>query len=205
MFSQAKQRHGDHGIGLPKHSGDLSVAETFHVPELDHQGGGWLERLDKAGEAFLLLISFNGGPVLPLIIVAAVTLAVLILRDAYTEPAKRGGQEDSSCTKNGQLRTLRLMGNYDPANPDATRVEVIIDINSISTRDADRDHHLKGADFFDAERYPEMTFRSLGAARSGDGYKVTRRCDRSRCDQSRGAGCDTDICGSERPLGLHAA
>ena len=37
---------------------------------------------------------------------------------------------------------------------------------SISTANEDRDNHLRSADFFDAENYPEITFRSTGI--SGD-------------------------------------
>jgi|SRR5690606_11321054 len=33
-------------------------------------------------------------------------------------------------------------------------------IDSINTKNTDRDNHLKSADFFDAENYPEMTFKS---------------------------------------------
>ncbi len=73
----------------------------------------------------------------------------------------------------GEFDRLHGAVYFDPANLDATRVEVIIDVNSISTRDADRDHHLKNEDFFDVEKYPEITFRSQGATRSGDGYKVS--------------------------------
>lgn len=36
------------------------------------------------------------------------------------------------------------------------------DVNSISTNNADRDAHLKSADFFDAEKYPGIEFKSTG-------------------------------------------
>ena len=39
-------------------------------------------------------------------------------------------------------------------------LEFATDINSIDTRNADRDTHLKSADFFDAENHPKMTFKS---------------------------------------------
>src|SRR4051812_42270022 len=47
----------------------------------------------------------------------------------------------------------------DPAD---SSVEVSIDIASINTRDEQRDAHLRGADFFDAENYPTMTYKSTG-------------------------------------------
>ena len=53
-------------------------------------------------------------------------------------------------------------------------VEATVDIASISTGDAQRDAHLKSADFFDAEKYPTMTFKSTSVERkSDDEYKVT--------------------------------
>lgn len=39
-------------------------------------------------------------------------------------------------------------------------IEVSIDIDSINTKNADRDTHLKSDDFFNAEQFPKMTFRS---------------------------------------------
>jgi polyisoprenoid-binding protein YceI len=63
--------------------------------------------------------------------------------------------------------------DFDPANVAATSVTAVIDVTSISTRETDRDNHLKSADFFDAAQFPEITFKSTSAAASGDGYKVT--------------------------------
>jgi len=41
-----------------------------------------------------------------------------------------------------------------------TRANASIDLNSVNTRDAGRDGHLRSADFFDTDNNPEMTFRS---------------------------------------------
>ena len=51
--------------------------------------------------------------------------------------------------------------SYDPKNPTAATVEVNIEVASINTRDTARDTHLKGADFFDAEKYPSITYKSV--------------------------------------------
>lgn len=40
------------------------------------------------------------------------------------------------------------------------KINATIDVNSVSTDDADREKHLKSADFFDAEKFPKMTFVS---------------------------------------------
>ena len=49
---------------------------------------------------------------------------------------------------------------YDAANPKNSSVEVSIDAASVNTREAQRDAHLKGADFFDVEKYPTLNFKS---------------------------------------------
>jgi polyisoprenoid-binding protein YceI len=59
---------------------------------------------------------------------------------------------------------------------DVTRstVEATIDVNSLNTKVADRDTHLKGPDFFDAARYPSITFKSTKVAKAGkDRLKVS--------------------------------
>ncbi len=49
---------------------------------------------------------------------------------------------------------------YDPAALDASKVDITIDVNSIDTRNADRDAHLKSGDFFDATTFPTIKFVS---------------------------------------------
>lgn len=45
----------------------------------------------------------------------------------------------------------------------------VIATASVNTNDAKRDGHLSGADFFDAAKYPEITFVSKGVRQEGDG------------------------------------
>ena len=49
-------------------------------------------------------------------------------------------------------------------------VEVSVQLASIDTRDAGRDEHLRGADFFDVDQHPTMTFRSTGVRELGQGH-----------------------------------
>jgi len=47
------------------------------------------------------------------------------------------------------------------------------DVSSISTSNADRDNHLKSADFLDVEKHPALTFKSIGITqKEDDEYKL---------------------------------
>ncbi|HET6168589.1 MAG TPA: YceI family protein, partial [Terracidiphilus sp.] len=55
------------------------------------------------------------------------------------------------------------------ANPIASKVEAVIPVNTLTTCDEQRDTHLKSPDFFDAEKFPTMTFKSLSVRLAGSG------------------------------------
>jgi polyisoprenoid-binding protein YceI len=64
----------------------------------------------------------------------------------------------------GRLR--RFVGRIEVADPlEGSSVEVTIDPSGIHTDDADRDAHLRSADFLDVERYPEIRYKSEGLRR----------------------------------------
>jgi polyisoprenoid-binding protein YceI len=58
-------------------------------------------------------------------------------------------------------------------DPETSSVEVTASTNSINTGNTWRDGHLVGADFFDCEQYPELTFRSTSIVAAGDRYTLT--------------------------------
>ncbi|MGY0034402.1 YceI family protein [Pedobacter sp. NJ-S-72] len=48
------------------------------------------------------------------------------------------------------------------------------DVNSVNTEDDKRDGHLKSADFFDAEKFPKLTFKSTSVKKlAGNKFKVS--------------------------------
>ena len=51
-----------------------------------------------------------------------------------------------------------------------SRVAATIDVSSISTGNEQRDGHIRSADFFEVESYPEWTFTSTAVVAKGDGY-----------------------------------
>ncbi len=65
----------------------------------------------------------------------------------------------------GVSGTLEL----DAADLTRSHIEASIEAASISTGDAQRDAHLKSADFFDAEKHPTLSFGSTRVERRGDG------------------------------------
>ncbi|MEU7604864.1 YceI family protein [Streptomyces sp. NPDC040724] len=64
--------------------------------------------------------------------------------------------------------------HLDGADPARSTASIDVKIPSVSTGIADRDAHLLGSDFFDAELFPLMTFRSTEARQlGGDDYRIT--------------------------------
>ncbi|MBU6154238.1 MAG: YceI family protein [Bdellovibrionales bacterium] len=53
-----------------------------------------------------------------------------------------------------------------------TKILAKVDINSVNTGNGDRDKHLLGPDFFDAEKFPEMTFVSKSVSGKADALKI---------------------------------
>ncbi|KND42349.1 YceI family protein [Streptomyces stelliscabiei] len=76
--------------------------------------------------------------------------------------------------------------HLDGSDPSRSTASIDVKMDSIDTGNADRDGHLKSADFFKTEEFPTMTFRSTEAvALGGDDYRITG---------------DLSILGTTRPL-----
>jgi polyisoprenoid-binding protein YceI len=63
-------------------------------------------------------------------------------------------------TVKGRFTDVTGTIDFDDSDPSDGHAEISIGAASIDTRDAQRDAHLKSADFFDVEKYPTLTFRS---------------------------------------------
>jgi polyisoprenoid-binding protein YceI len=80
-------------------------------------------------------------------------------------------------TVRGRFKEIQATLRGDRDQPDGAGVEVTLNVASIDTGVADRDTHLRSADFFDAENFPQITFRSLRLdgnppKQEGDRFKV---------------------------------
>jgi polyisoprenoid-binding protein YceI len=69
----------------------------------------------------------------------------------------------------GTFHSFEASINADPRDLTTANIEFSVDISSIDTRNIDRDNHLKSADFFDAENFPKMTFKSDKITKKSEG------------------------------------
>jgi polyisoprenoid-binding protein YceI len=69
-------------------------------------------------------------------------------------------------TVRGQFGDFEGTAHIDTADPAASSAKVSIRTASISTGQEDRDGHLRSADFFDVETFPEITFVTTGVTRT---------------------------------------
>ncbi len=74
----------------------------------------------------------------------------------------------------GSFNEFEGSGYFDATNPANSKLQLTITAASIDTRNADRDAHLRSNDFFDMDRYPQITFASTGVEQTGDTqYRVS--------------------------------
>lgn len=73
----------------------------------------------------------------------------------------------------GFFRDFTGTVQYDAADVTKSSVEFTAKMTSVDTGVAGRDRHLRSADFFDVEKFPDMTFKSTKVAKKGKGLVVT--------------------------------
>ncbi len=79
-------------------------------------------------------------------------------------------------TVRGRFKDVQATLTGDRDQPEKAGVQATIAVASIDTGVADRDAHLRGPDFFDAEQFPQITFRSTrvdnAPKKEGDRFQV---------------------------------
>ncbi len=77
-------------------------------------------------------------------------------------------------TVRGEFGKVASTLKWDKDDPTRSSVDFKAEVSSIDTRNEKRDAHLKSADFFDAQKCPEIAFKSTKIAKAGgDKYKVS--------------------------------
>ncbi len=74
----------------------------------------------------------------------------------------------------GNFNTFNGSFHYDEASPANNSVNIDIDVASLDSNHAERDKHLRSADFFDVATHPKASFVSTGYADQGDGKGVLK-------------------------------
>ena len=79
-------------------------------------------------------------------------------------------------TVRGRFKAVQATLTGDRDHPEDAGVQATINVASIDTGVTDRDGHLRGPDFFDAEQFPQITFRSIQIEKppkeEGDRFRV---------------------------------
>ena len=70
-------------------------------------------------------------------------------------------------TTHGKFTSFSGKIDVDREHPENSSVTVQIDVRSIDTHIKKRDDHLRSAEFFNVEKFPQMTFRSRSVKRTG--------------------------------------
>jgi polyisoprenoid-binding protein YceI len=141
------------------------------------------------------------------------TVSVLRTRDDRVIPVAGVYEIDGAHTSvefvGGHLMITKVRGRFSDVrgritigeDPERSHVEVDIDVSTLSTGNADRDAHLRSADFFDVERYPTITFRSTGVSALPDGTWEVRG-DLTVRDTTRAVNLQVDFDGADiSPIG----
>lgn len=72
----------------------------------------------------------------------------------------------------GQFKQYKGQALLDEKNLQNSQVSFSIDAASVDTNDAKRDEHLRSPDFFDAAKFPQLTFKSTKITKAGSSYKL---------------------------------
>lgn len=62
---------------------------------------------------------------------------------------------------------------FDEADPSKDKVNVTLNTNSVETNHAERDKHLRSAEFLNVAKFPQATFVSTGVKKDGDELDIT--------------------------------
>lgn len=70
----------------------------------------------------------------------------------------------------GSVSGFEAKINFNMEDLSASSITGTVDVNTLSTGNSKRDEHLKSADYFEAEKFPVMSFTSSSIVKEGDQY-----------------------------------
>ncbi len=116
------------------------------------------------------------------LLTALVLLAYDSVAHASTYQIDKAGQHAFITFKASHLGYSYIIGHfedfdgefqYDENAPEASKVNVVIQARSLDSNHAERDKHLTGKEYFDAEQHPLITFSSTGYEGAADAGQLT--------------------------------
>ena len=120
--------------------------------------------------AVLVLFAFAHAPTAP---AAATVTPIRYEADAPHSQVGFTARYMGVVDVHGSFSDFRGTLLYVPSDPMRSTLSVVIDGNSISTGNKQRDADLRSADFFDVVRFPTLRFTSTAVAKQGDALRVT--------------------------------
>jgi polyisoprenoid-binding protein YceI len=112
----------------------------------------------------------------PTLVAAAMFLAgsAFSATPAYVSDAARSQLEFSGlqagASFKGVFKKFSVTAQFDPAQLDASRLDVQIDVNSLDSQDGDRDKTMRSAEFFDVAKNPSAHYVTRGISKTAKGY-----------------------------------
>lgn len=94
--------------------------------------------------------------------------------------------------QSGEWTGIQGTIDFDPEQVDKTTANITIDASSVHTGVGPLDEHLKSADFFEVETYPQITFTSTSAIQTG-AASLRLTGDLTIKDQTKPAVLDVDL------------
>lgn len=70
----------------------------------------------------------------------------------------------------GTLSGLKAVIDFDKNDLSTGKISASVDVNTLNTGNAQKDNHLKSADFFDAEKHPVISFESTSIKQTETGF-----------------------------------
>lgn len=94
--------------------------------------------------------------------------------DPYHTQVEFAAKHLGMMTVRGHFTDVSVTGNIDPGHPEATAVDVTIQVASIRTHNEQRDKDISASNFLDVANYPTITFKSTKVEQVGeDKYTLT--------------------------------